>query len=172
MKYCSFILVFCLLAVSPAMAQKKLLRKFYREEKRAVNGVSFRIGLGRATLKFASWVIPASVMKEDGVPLKRLLGKVTRLKLYTITGDTGYADASTGPIQRLKAKLIEQEHFETLMEVRDKGSIVHILNKGNEDDLGNLVLLVQDERDFVILHLRTHLQMQDVNQLVQAFAKN
>ncbi|SFD52643.1 protein of unknown function [Chitinophaga sp. CF118] len=172
MKYCAIILVFFLLAVSPAIAQKKCLRKFYREQRRNGHGETFKIGLGRVTLKFASLVIPANVMEEDGIPLKHLLSKVHRLKLYTIAGNPQDSTVETAAIERLKQTLVEKEHFESLVEVRHQGSIVHLMNKGKGDDVGNLVVLIQDENDFVILHLRTDLEMKDINQLVQQFAKN
>lgn len=172
MKYCSIILVLCCLAVSPVMAQKKCLRKFYREQQRNTDAATFKIGLGRITLKLAAWIIPASVMEDEGIPLKHLLSKVHRLKLYTIEAEPTDSLAETASIQRLKKTLIEKEHFESLVEVRHAGSIVHLMNKGKADDVGNLVMLVQDNHDFVILHLRTSLKMQDINELVQQLAKN
>jgi hypothetical protein len=172
MKYCSIILVLFLLAVSPVMGQKKCLRKFYREQRRNGNGETFKIGLGRVTLKLAAWIIPASIMEDEGIPLKHLLSKVHRLKLYTIEGDPADSLVETASIQRLKKTLIEKEHFESLVEVRHAGSIVHLMNRGKGDNVGNLVMLVQDDHDFVILHLRTNLHMQDINELVQQLAKN
>jgi hypothetical protein len=167
-----YILVLLFLVAGPAMAQRKCLRKFYREQRREYCGETFKIGLGRFTMKFASWIIPKDAMEEEGIPLKHLLSKVYRLKLYTISGDSRDSVLQTASIQRLQKRLIEKEHFEPLIDVRHQGSVVHLLNKGSGDDIGNLILLVQDEHDFVILHLNTSLKMQDVNELVQQLAKN
>jgi hypothetical protein len=168
-KCCSVLLVALLLAVSPAVAQKKYLRKFFREY--GEDAYTFKIGVGRIPLKLASWIVPASAMKENKVPLKQLLSKVQRIKVYLIAGDEDMP-VSTGAIQKLKQTLIEKERFEQLVEVRDKGSIVHLLSRGKDDELGNVVILVQDEHDFVMVNLQTHLHVSDVNLLIQGFAKN
>lgn len=169
MKYCSILLVALLLAVSPAMAQKKSLRKFYRAHRG--DAFTFRIGVGRLPLKLASWIVPASAMEEEGVPLKRLLSKVQKVKVYTISGDERPA-VDIADMQRLKQMLIDKDRFEPLMEVRHDKSVVHLLNRGKDDELGNVVILVQDERDFVMVNLRTTLHMEDVNILIEGFAKN
>ncbi len=169
MKYYSFLIVLLMLAVSPAMAQKKALRKFYREHRG--ESTAFRIGVGRLPLKLASWIVPASAMKEDGVPLKHLLSKVQKVKVYTLSGN-GEPAVDITAMQRLKQTLIDKDHFEPLMEVREGNSLVHLLNRGKEDELGHVVILVQDESDFVMVNLRTTLEMKDVNLLLKGFAKN
>lgn len=171
MKYCSILLVALLLAVSPAMAQKKSLRKFYREQRRHNDVMGVRIGVGRIPLKLASWIVPKSAMKEEGVPLKRLIGKVQKIKLYTLLG-SGENIVDVASIQRLKQTLRDKDGFETLMEVRHEGANVFIMNKGREDELGNVVMLVQEDSEFVIVSLRTKLHMNDVNTLIEGFAKN
>jgi hypothetical protein len=173
MKYCSILLVCFLLMVGSAMGQKKSLRKFYREQKRYGHASTFRIGLGRVTFKLASWIIPNSVLEQEGVNLKQFIGKVNRLKVYIIEGsqqDT--LSAESKPMMRLQRILTEKEHFEQLVEVRHQGSIIHMMNKGEGTDVGNLVILVQDNADFVVVHLKSRLKMEDINQLVQQLAKN
>jgi hypothetical protein len=174
MKYCSIILVLFLLAAGPAMGQRKCLRKFYREQKRGQHAETFKIGLGRVTMKFANLFIPKHLMEDEGIPFKRLIASVHRLKLYTITGDGADSTVRTASIQRLKQRLIEKEHYEELVDVRSGGSIVHLMNrsKGNDDNVGDLIVLVQDDHDFVILDLRTSLKLSDVNQVVRQLAKN
>ncbi|SHN39336.1 DUF4252 domain-containing protein [Chitinophaga sp. CF418] len=170
MKYCSILVAALLLAVSPAMAQKKSLRKFYREQRRHSDVMGVRIGVGRIPLKLASWIVPKSAMKEEGVPLKRLIGKVQKVKVYTLMGSQNFVDVAS--IQRLKQTLMDKDGFETLMEVRHEGANVFIMNKGREDELGNVVMLVQEDTEFVIVSLRTKLHMNDVNTLIEGFAKN
>lgn len=167
MKYLSIVFILFSLAVQPAHAQKKCLKKFYREYRG--EAFRFKVGVGSVPIRLASWIIPASVMKEEGVPLKELLSKVQRVKVYTISVDEGIP-VETAAIQRLKQTLINNEKFEQLVEVRNGTSIVHLLNKGKDDELGKVVLLVQDEHEFVMVNLHTRLQMKDVNSLIQQFA--
>lgn len=169
MKYYILLVAAVLLTVSPALAQKKALRKFYREHRG--DAITFKIGVGRVPLKLASWIIPASAMFDEGVPLKRIISRVQKVKVYTISGDEG-TPVNVADMKRLKKTLIEEDQFEPLMEVREGNSIVHILNKGNDDELGNVVILVQEDSDFVMVNLRTTLRMDDVNLLIQGVAKN
>jgi hypothetical protein len=174
MKYCSIILVLFLLAAGPALGQRKCLRKFYREQKRGQHAETFKIGLGRVTMKLANLFIPKDLMEEDGIPFKKLISSVHRMKLYTISGQGPDSTVRTASIQRLKQRLIDREHYEELVEVRHEGSIVHFMNRsrGNDDNVGDLIILVQDDHDFVILDLRTSLKLSDVNQVVRQLAKN
>lgn len=169
MKYFSIIAVALLLVVSPAMAQKKSLRKFYRQYRGDAVGV--RIGVGRIPLKFASWVIPNSAKMENGTELKRLIGKLQKVKVYTLAGVSNSLIDSKA-IHALKQTLIEKDGFESLVEVRHEDANVYMMNKGKDDELGNVVILVQDEEDFVMVNLRTTLHMDDVNMLIQGFVKN
>lgn len=169
MKYFSILVAALLLAVSPAMAQKRSLRKFYRAHRG--DAFTFRIGVGRVPLKLASWIVPKSAMKEDSIPLKHLLSRVQKVKVYTISGDERPA-VDIADMQQLKKTLIEKDKFEPLVEVREGNSVVHLLNRGKDDELGRVVILVQDESDFVMVNLRTTLQMKDVNMLIKGFAKN
>lgn len=168
MKYIAIIAIVLLFAVSPAMAQKKSLRAFYREYRGECTGV--RIGVGRVPLKLASWIIPANG-DEDTRQIKRVLGRVHKVKVYTLAGASKDLIDITA-IRRLKETLISKDGFESLVEVRHEGAMVYMLNKGKDDELGNVVILVQDEADFVMVNLRTKLHTDDVNALIQGFVKS
>jgi len=168
MKYCSIVIVALLLTAGQAMAQKKSLRKFYREQRKEAYGM--RIGVGRIPLKLAAWIVPKSTEKEEGIPLKDLLSKVQKVKVYMLTGLESAVDVAA--IERLKTNLKEKDGFEALVEVRNAGANIFVMNKGTDDELGNVVLLVQEESEFVIVNLRTKLHVNDVNMLIEGFAKN
>lgn len=166
MKYCSIILVLFLVAVTPAMGQKKYLRKFYREQKWEHHAMGIRIGVGGFMMRFATLIIPAGVLEEDGVSFKSILSKVHKVKVYTLETDEEV------PLHRLRQTLIDKEQFEPLVEVRHQGSHIYLLNKGKGDNVGKLVALVQSEGAFVMVYLRTNLHMEDINHIVQQLAKN
>ena len=169
MKYCITFAIACMLAIGSLQAQDRSLTRFYYAHRQ--DAMTFKIGIGSIPLHFASWMVPKNVKADNGMELKKLLSKIHHIKIYTIEGHGGAA-VDTREIQELKDRLIRKDHFEALMEVRDEGSIVHILNKGKGDELGNMVMLVQDENDFVIVHLKTSLHMSDINSVIHEFAKN
>jgi hypothetical protein len=158
-----------LLAGHTAMAQRKYLKEFRNAHRSEAQ--TFTVGVGSVPLRLASWIIPADAIdQESGMQVKHLVRKIRNVKLYTISMDD--RPVSGEEIIALKNKLIHKAGFESLMEVRDKGSIVHVLNKGNDDEIGNLVLLVQDEKDMVMVNLRTSLKMEDLNPLIHHFTDN
>ncbi|ASZ12834.1 DUF4252 domain-containing protein [Chitinophaga pendula] len=156
------ILTFVLVAVLavPALAQKKYLRQFHR--KYVDKAETHRIGVGGFFVKLASWVIPAEG-DEDTKNLKRILGKVGGIKIYTIESENGRSVINPDDIAALKQKLVKKGHFESLMEVRSDGDIVHVMNSGKDDEIGNLVVLVNDDDQMVMIHLRTRLKMSDLD---------
>ncbi|PUZ20653.1 protein of unknown function [Chitinophaga costaii] len=162
--YCSIAVILGLLAVLPAIAQKKSLRAFCQEYRGQAEIHTF--GVGRPLLTLASWIIPAK--DEDTRMAKHLLRKLRHVKLYTITVDSN-ANVSNGSMERLKSRL-EAEHYESLTDIRSDGSIVHVMSNGRAENLGNVVLLVKDDKDIVFISLRTRLTLKDVSDVVNHYA--
>jgi len=171
MKTRALLFALCLTAAaSPAFSQQKYLKKFQRNYYDRAE--THRIGLG-FLIKVGRGLIPARLIgDEDVTTIKHLLKKVSKLKIYTITPDNHEAVAADD-IVRLRQTLVDKAHLEPLLEVRDKESHVYMLNKGKNDELGNVVMLVQDDEDMVMLHFHTRLKMEDIQDLInRSIAKN
>ncbi|WP_343672949.1 DUF4252 domain-containing protein [Chitinophaga sp.] len=166
MKHCLVLSIVCclFLGTSTTHAQDRLLMQFYNAHRGVAE--TFKIGIGWFPLRLAGGFIPNEIDK-DGVDAKKLFSKIHRIKLYVMEGYDG--PIPTSDLLKLKQKLIDKEHFDLLMEARDHGSVVHVLNKGTDDNLGNVVLLIQDEKDMVIVHLHTSLHVDDINMLIKEF---
>lgn len=165
----SILLIACCLAFtfSDATAQRKQLRQFYREHCDVAE--THRIGLSFLPFRIVSWFIPGRAFDGQARDIKWALRKVRSVKVYTIDMDNGEA-VSAESITRLKEDLYAKNKFEPLMEVRSKGSNVQFLSNGKNDDrLDNLVLLVQDEGEMVMVHLRTRLTMNDLQRIADKF---
>lgn len=169
-KYCASLLIVLLLATGAASAQTQYLKDFHRKYRG--KGETFRIGVGSVPLKLAASIIPADAFDdEDGVAIKRLLKKIKHVKVYAITTENSET-INSNAIHDLRQTLINKARLEPLMEVRDGNSDVYILNKGREDELGNVVILAKDDKEMVIVHLQTSLHMEDVQMLLDHFVKN
>ncbi len=156
-----------ILAASPASAQRKQLCRFSHEFSPVAE--THRIGLSFLPLRIVSWFIPKSAFNGDAKDIKWALKKVRSMKVYTIEMDKGKKIPDES-IRLLKEELAREAKFEPLMEVRHKGSNVHFLSRsGNDDRLDHLVLLVQDEGEMVMLHLKTRFTMKDLQYLVSRF---
>lgn len=158
-----------LLSASAVTAQDRCLREF--RNKHRANAEVHTVSLGGFSMKLAGWCLSFADDDADAKSVKRALNNVRRVKIYTISNVNG-STVSGDEIADLKSNLERNEHFDMLMEVRDKGSLVHILNKGKDDELGNVVMLIQDASDFVIVNLQTTMKISEVNSLIRQFASN
>lgn len=159
----TFIASMALLLSVPAMAQKRSLRKFVNEYRG--HAEIHTIGVGAPLIMLASWIIPKE--DEETIAAKHLLRKIRHVKVYTLSVDD-YTEATNDAIARLKTSL-EKEHFESLADIKSDGSVVHVMSRGKEDDLGSVVLMVKDDTDIVFVSLRTHLSLADVSDVYNKF---
>jgi hypothetical protein len=158
-----------LLTASAVSAQDRCLREF--RNKHRANAEVHTVAVGGFSLQLAGWCMSFAGEDADAKSIKHALKNVRRVKVYTISNVNG-STVSYDDIAELKSNLQRNEHFDMLMEVRDKGSLIHVLNKGNDDELGHVIMLVQDEKDFVIVNLQTTLKIAEVNSLIRQFASN
>nr|WP_295870155.1 DUF4252 domain-containing protein [uncultured Chitinophaga sp.] len=161
----------CLLlaSVSTVVAQEKSLREFRQKYKGCAETTSIK--LGGMSLRLAGWVMSFDKEDEDVKNVRTLLKDLRKVKVHTIENLHG-ASISSDDVATLKRRLQDRDHFETLMEVRDKGSLVHIMNKGKDDELGHVVMLIQDTNEFTMVNLETNLKIADINRLINQFASN
>lgn len=165
MKHCLILTVAALLFLGSAQAQDHSLARFYNLHRGTA--VTFKIGVNRMMLNFANSLIPNNNSDKDVANAKKIISNVHRVKIYAMESyEDGFIQKD---LAKLKQTLIKKDHFETLMEVRDKGSYVQVLNKGADDELGNVVMLIQDTKDVIIVHLHTTLKMDDINMLIDEF---
>lgn len=168
----SILLIVCCLAIATtdANAQRKQLKKFQKQHYAVAE--THRIGLSFLPLRIISWFIPGHAFEGEAKDVKWALRKVRRLKVYTIEMDNG-ENVSSEAILKLKEDLYTSNKFEPLMEIRSaEGAQLQFLSNGKTDErLDNLVLLVQDEGEMVMVHLRTRLTVNDLQKITEKFKK-
>jgi len=168
----SILLFVCFLAFASidANAQRKQLRNFQRQHYDIAE--THRIGLSFLPFRIVSWFIPARAFDGEARDIKWALKKVRSVKLYTIEMDNG-GNVPAESILKLKEELYARNKFEPLVEIRTAdGSHVQFLSNGKNDErLDNLVLLVQEENEMVMVHLRTRLTISDLQRITEKFKK-
>lgn len=165
MKHYLVLTIAALFFLGSAQAQDHSLARFYNSHRGTAS--TFKIGVSRGMLRFVTSFIPNQTADKDLASAKKIISHVHRIKIYAIESyEDGFMQKD---LSDLKRSLIRHDHFETLMEVRDKGSYVQVLNKGADDELGNVVMLIQDAKEVVIVHLHTTLKMDDINMLIDQF---
>lgn len=162
-----FIAFACILMTLSASAQRKTLRKFMVQHYDVAS--THRIGLGFLSFRVVSWFIPDRAFDGKMKDIKWALKKVRRVKFYALEMDNGVFTSET--VTGLKDQLEKNNKFELLAEIRQKKSNIHLLSNGkNEDRIDNLVVLVQEDGEMMMMHLRTRLTMADITRIVNAIS--
>lgn len=162
-----FIATIFILFASTASAQRKTLRTFMVQHYDVAT--THRIGLGFLTFRVVSWFIPDRALDGQMKDIKWALKKVRRMRVYALEMDNGVFSSET--VTALKEKLEKDNKFEPLVEVRHKNANIHLMSNGkNEDRIDNLVVLVQEEGEMMMLHLRTKLSMDDITRIVNTIS--
>ncbi len=162
-----FITIAFALFASTATAQRKTLRKFMVEHYDVAS--THRVGLGFLTFRVVSWFIPNHAFDGKMKDIKWALKKVRRVRFYALEMDNGVFSGET--IAALKDKLEKDNKFEVLAEIRQKNSRIHVLSNGKGNDrIDNLVVLIQEDGEMMMMHLRTKLSMDDISRIVNTIS--
>ncbi|WP_126243679.1 DUF4252 domain-containing protein [Chitinophaga rhizosphaerae] len=161
------IAITCILFATTASAQRKTLRHFMVQHYDVAS--TQKIGLGFLTFRVVSWFIPDRAFDGKMKDIKWALKKVRKARFYALEMD--YGVFSTETVMGLRQALEQNNKFELLAEVRHENANIHLLSNGrNEDRIDNLVVLVQEDGEMIMLHLRTRLTMDDITRIVNTVA--
>ncbi len=136
---------------------------FYREHKRKEGVRNFTIP---GWLVWLGTGLANSVIEDEETRVAlRLAKKVKRLQLM-ITEDAN-------PISSLDVRSfvssIHDNGFEDLIYVRDQETTINIVVKEQRNKLRHLVVLVNDDSDFVFINMRTNIKVKDISKLIRYF---
>ncbi|MEM9887615.1 MAG: DUF4252 domain-containing protein [Bacteroidota bacterium] len=130
-------------------AQSKCIENFIEKYAEAAHVNS--LNLNDWTLQLTS----AFTKKSTG---ERVKNKITRLRLLSSEQSELVSSAE---LQTFLNKL-HKDHFEDLIEVRDKGSHIKFLLRENETHVTDIVMLVQGKENFVLLSLEGLFKLEDL----------
>jgi Domain of unknown function (DUF4252) len=152
-----FVSILFVTSISVAHAQKYLDRFFnkYKQENAATSFAMGRPGL---------WLSAAFSGDKDAAGW---LDKISAIRLLAL--DNQHISGLDDDVAVLDRKL-ERDHFDELLTVRDGKSNVKILAKQDAKFIRNVVLLVNDENDFVLVHLTGRFSYNDLSKIQSAFS--
>ena len=157
-----------LLATGLVSAQDKSIREFCNNFQGSAEETSIHVG--SAMMKLGNLLVKFADKDDDDVKMTaRVMKHVKNLRIYH------YENLDSIALQRndlfaLKRNLMSKDRFDMLMEMRENNNQIQLLNRGRSDELGDLVMLVQGDREITVISLHTTLKMDDVNNLVKQFA--
>lgn len=155
-----------------AMAQSKAIDKFVRQVKKNNRSTKSADCL---SLKLGGWLIRTGLAFSDKPELDLVRPLVKGLdRVHILVLDNGNAPSAEA-IQAL-ANDLQDEKFEYLMQVREKGSRVSVLSRDSQNGeiIKDIVLLVKDQggKDFVLLRLEGDFKLSDIQKVIDEAQKN
>ncbi len=163
-----FILFISILTFSISMeAQTFKVNSFYQEYRQYEN--SFSLTLPGWLMRLGAGIAKKHVAEDDiAREALSLVKNIRKMKLLVVEDANPISNKSyLNMIQHL-----DKHAFERLISVRSDGTHVDILVKEKKGKIRNLIVLVQEEDEFVFLSLKTKLKYEDLNKFIQAIMDN
>ena len=158
-------LVLFLVGGSVVSAQTPALNQFYREYKRGKEVKNFRVP--GWLVKLGSKIALRHSKDPNVKPALSLAKKFGKMKIMISEGGRNIPPEA---VKRLTAKLRRQK-FDDWIYVREEGITVNIMAREFKGMLRNLLILVNDEEEFVFLSVKTKIKAKDIGKVVEWYMK-
>ena len=156
MKLKYFLLIACLLCNSIIYSQttfKSLFEKYENEDDVTIVCIS----------KSMFNLIPGNISKVDDIDIQNILPKIE--SLIIITSDK--SDVKEKMVLDFKSLTEKNKKYEELMRIREGKSKIFFYGKKEGDIIKELIMLVDDEDDFVAIQILGNFTLNDVKQLTK-----
>ena len=158
------IAIFALFALSSCNSPKTTAQ-FYHAHKHKEGVTNFKVPGWLVWM--GGGIAQGFVQDPDTKAALRLARKVKKLR-FMATED--YNPITTAEVNEF-VNHIRGNGFEDLIMVREGSSTVHILSREKKEKLRNLVILVNDEEEFVFMDMKSRLKYEDLSELVNTILK-
>lgn len=161
------IAILILLAVSlSSCGSPKTAARFYHTHKHKEGVTNFKVP---GWLIWMGGGIAQSAVKDPEAKAGlRLARKVKKLRFMATEDDNPITAAEVGDF----ITNIRSTGYEDLLSVREGRSTVHILSREKKEKLKNLLILVNDEEEFVFMDMKSRLKYEDLTDLANTILKS
>ncbi len=140
------------LSLGIGQAQNNYIESFYEQyskDERVTN----------VTIK--GWLLDIATNISTDESSKEVLSKITQLRILLMEDGN---PVTKKELNKLK-KGIKKDDFEELMQIRDGGSHVDFYIREEDDQITNVLMLVNDNDEFVLLSLEGLLKLEDLKNI-------
>ena len=110
--------------------------------------------------------IAYDIVKEEETQLALRLGKKIKKLQFMYAEEAGRISSSE--VRRF-VKAARRDRYEDLILVRDGATTVNIMAVEKKNKLRHLLILVNDESDFVFLNMRSNIKMKDISRIINHY---
>ncbi|MFK7807245.1 MAG: DUF4252 domain-containing protein [Saprospiraceae bacterium] len=133
-------------------AQSNSIENFYNQYASEENATN-------VTIK--GWLLDLATNFTTDDESKEVLSKITKLRVLLMEDGN---PVTRSDFKELK-KSIRKDNFEELMKIRDEGSYVDFYVREEGEDITNILMLVNDEDEFVLLSLEGLMKWEDLKNI-------
>lgn len=158
-----YLLILCLFASSAAMSQSKSVTAFHEKYQgdRDATVISLKGSIFNLVANIAA---EADEADEELQAIARIADDINSIKVLTIpVYKSGLEPAE---IKALHKDLLK-ENYDELMTVRDGSDRIYFLAQGDESEVRNMMVLIQEDSDFTLLSVDGRLSMADLSVLAR-----
>ena len=157
MKIKYLLLIICLLSNSIIYAQnntfKSLFDKYENEDDVTI------VSISKAMLN----MIPGNINIKDNINISNVLPKIESLLIIT----SNKSEKKEKMASDFKSLVEKNKDYEELMRVRDGKSNVIFNVKKKGDIINELILLINDEKDFVAIQISGNFMLDDIQNIIK-----
>lgn len=144
--------------VPEVQAQHQAVKDFYRDYKQH-NDVH-HINLDGGIFKLVSWIASWDQTDEEAEAISRITKNLKGIDIVVVP-------KYLKPEKDLQVvrKSLKRDRFDELMSIREASSMIHFYAQGQENEVRDMVIFVDEEDEFVILSLKGSLNLDDMKYL-------
>ncbi len=145
-----------------SQAQNRVIKNFYHKYKKYEN--TRNVVIPGFLIWFSTGVANEFIDKDEPeakIALK-FAKKFKTMRILVMEDDN---HVTTEDYNKLVAGA-KKSNYEELISVREKGKTFHIMGRGKNDKLKNLLILVSEEDSFVMMNMKTKIRTKDLNRLI------
>ena len=163
-----FLVLFVLFLAFDGYTQSRSINKFYRQH-RFEEGVR-KVKLPGWLIRLGTRIGQGAVDSEEDKELLKMARKKLR-KMRMLIAEEGHS-ISKEKIDKLMKSVKKKDRFDQLIYVRDKETEVNMMVRTKGDMIRNLLVLVNEEDEFIMVSLKTKLGIQDINKLLKSLPED
>ncbi len=165
MKQSALLIICCLLTAQ--LFGQSAINRFYNKYKFDEN--TTKVSLPGWLIKIGAGVAKKHVDNEEEKAALDLAKHIRKMKVLVM--EDGHS-VDPRDVKKMVRKARAKHNFSDLISVRSADANVNIMIREKKDKIKNMLVVVEEENEFVLLSLKTSLKIEDLNHFIHSLQKD
>ena len=162
-RFILFLLTISLSLLINTVEAQSPTKAFYQTHKKK-EGV-FNMKIPGWLIWFGGGMLYNSINDPDAKVFMKLAKRIKNFRLMVSEHGSPVSDEE----MEVFVQDIRQKDFEELIFVKDDGSTVNVIGRTKNKKLKDLLLMVQDDGEFIYMSMKTNIKAKHINEIIQHF---